>query len=56
MRREILTVSPTIEGALEDLEAFKLAYEDGDLDIEDVYDENGEFEGIGVVWTCEDEY
>lgn len=56
MRREILTVSPTIEGALEDLEELKSTYEDGDLGIEEVYDENGEYEGIGVVWTCEDEY
>ena len=54
MRREILSVSTTEEEALADLEALTPNYEVGDLGIEEVYDENGEFEGYGVVWTSEE--
>ena len=54
MRREILSVSTTEEEALADLEVLTPNYEVGDLGIEEIYDENGELEGIGVVWTSEE--
>ena len=54
MRREILSVSNTEEEAFADLEALAPNYEDGDLGIEEIYDENGQFVGIGVVWTSEE--
>lgn len=54
MRREILSVSTTEEEAFADLEALKKDYEVGSLSIEDIFDENDEFQGIGVVWTSKE--
>lgn len=54
MRREILSVSNTEQEAFADLEALTPNYEDGDLGIEEIFNEIGEFEGFGVVWTSEE--
>lgn len=54
MRREVLTCSTTIEEALEDLEAMVPDCEVGNFSIEEIFDELGNSEGLGVVWTYEE--
>lgn len=54
MRVEVLTVATTLEEAERDLKELSKRYETGELSIEDIYDENGVFEGMGIVWEVEE--
>lgn len=53
MRVEVLTVATTLEEAERDLKELSKRYETGALSIQDIYDETGVYEGLGVVWEVE---